>query len=288
MRRDWVILKGRCDNLKKLRYLLNRRVIQVLSAIGSNSYFKGFIDGKIYTGNSKKVCVPFMNCYSCPGARMGCPIGSLQAFLYSAKHKVSYYVIGFLTLIGVTMGRFVCGYLCPFGLIQELLYKIPSPKLKIPERLKYFKYVFLILFVVLLTVIWRGPAFCKYMCPVGTLEAGIPLSIANSSIRAATGNLFLLKVLLTVIIMLLSIITFRPFCKVICPLGAILAFFNTISIYRYEVDKSKCTSCGLCHRKCKMNVKVYENPNSLECIRCGECKEVCPTNAIKSVIKIKE
>ena len=58
----------------------------------TNGYAKGFLEGKIYKGQIKYVCVPGLNCYSCPGALGSCPIGSLQAVLDSGKFRVSCYV----------------------------------------------------------------------------------------------------------------------------------------------------------------------------------------------------
>lgn len=122
---------------------------------------------------------------------------------------------------------------------------------------------------------YGDPTFCKYICPAGTLEGGIPLTLLDTSLRSAIGFLFVWKTTLLIITIILSIIIFRPFCRFICPLGAIYSLFNQISFYRLEVDKNMCTSCGKCSRKCKMNIEVYKHPNSLECIRCGECKDVC-------------
>lgn len=274
---------------------LKRKLVQIITLISSNGYFKGFLDGHIYRGKSKSLCVPGLNCYSCPGALGSCPIGSLQAVIGDIKYKFSFYVVGFLTLVGVAMGRFVCGWLCPFGLVQELLYKIPSSKFKLNKRfaaLKYLKYVILLVFVFLLPMFWVNdigmgdPTFCKYICPAGTLEGGIPLTLLNTSLKSAIGFLFVWKTTLLIITIILSIVIFRPFCRFICPLGAIYSLFNPISVYRLEVNKAACTSCGACSRKCKMDIDVYNHPNSLECIRCGECKSACPHNAIKTVFKV--
>ena len=87
----------------------------------SNGYLRGFAKGEIFTGDSKIVCVPGLNCYSCPGALGSCPIGALQAVLGSRKFQISFYVLGFLMMVGAICGRFVCGWLCPFGLVQDLL-----------------------------------------------------------------------------------------------------------------------------------------------------------------------
>jgi polyferredoxin len=272
---------------------LRRRIIQIISTVLINANVKGFVEGKIYKGISKKMCVPGLNCYSCPGALGSCPIGSFQAVLGSAKYKISFYVTGILILFGTLMGRFICGWLCPFGLFQELLYKIPGSKFKLPKWFKYVKYGILLIFVILLPLLWvnelgmGNPTFCKYICPAGTLEGGVPLVFKNQSLQNSIGILFKWKMSILVITVVLSIFTFRPFCKMLCPLGAIYALFNPISFYRYKIDEDKCTNCGRCVKVCKMDEKVNKTPNSFECIRCGECKIVCPQNAIETVGKTK-
>ena len=101
-----------------------RRVTQILATLISNSNIKGFFQSNIYKGTLKKICVPGLNCYSCPGALGSCPIGSMQAVIGSIKYNVSLYIVGFISLMGVIFGRFICGWLCPFGLIQDLLNKL--------------------------------------------------------------------------------------------------------------------------------------------------------------------
>ncbi|KLU65301.1 putative electron transport protein YccM [Desulfosporosinus acididurans] len=274
-----------------------RKLVQFMLLISTNGYFKGFLDGSTYRGKLKSICVPGLNCYSCPGAFGACPIGSLQAVASDLSYRFSFYLAGFLTLMGITMGRFICGWLCPFGYIQELLHKIPSPKFKVGKRfqnLKYLKYIILLVFVILLPMFWvnalgmGSPTFCKYICPAGTLEGGIPLTLLDTTLRSAAGFLFAWKVCLLIVTIFASIIIFRPFCRFVCPLGAIYSLFNPISVYRFKIDKNKCTSCGICIEKCKMGVEVYKKPNSPECIRCGECKSSCPQGAIKVLINMKD
>ena len=79
-----------------------------------------FLKGTIYQGNSKKFCAPGLNCYSCPGAVAACPLGALQASLNSFPTALPLYMLGILLLFGALLGRAVCAFLCPFGLIQEL------------------------------------------------------------------------------------------------------------------------------------------------------------------------
>ena len=277
---------------KKKTSKWSRHGFQALWALLTNSYLIGFVQGKIYKGNLKKLCVPGMNCYSCPGAVGSCPIGSLQAVIGSWNFKFAFYVAGFLVFVGALVGRFVCGWLCPFGLIQDLLHKIPFPKklrtFRGDKLLRKLKYVILVVFVILLPmflvdVMGQGaPYFCKLICPVGTLEGGIPLALMNKSMHSVLGWLYAWKNVLLVATILLSIIIYRPFCKYICPLGAIYSAFNPISVFKYRVDESKCVSCGACSKSCKMGVDPVQNANHPECIRCGLCKKVCPTGAISS------
>lgn len=267
-----------------------RLIIQACFAALSNGYIKGFTQGSLYQGDIKYVCTPGLNCYSCPGAFASCPIGSLQATLNSRDYYISLYVAGILVVTGTFLGRFVCGFLCPFGLVQDLLFKIPFVKkirtLPGEKFLRWFRYLILLVFVILLPVFVMDitglgqPWFCKYICPAGTLEGGIPQTLLNENLRGAIGFLFKWKVSILVVTVISSIIIYRPFCRYICPLGAIYGLFNKVSFYRYKVDPDKCTKCGACQKICKLNIKVYENPNSLDCIRCGECKAGCPKKAI--------
>ena len=286
---------------KKNRYKIMdnfRHAFQSLWFLITNSYVEGFKTGKIYGGNLKKICVPGMNCYSCPGAKGSCPIGSLQAVIGNANFKFSYYIVGFLFFIGALMGRFVCGWLCPFGLIQDLLYKIPFFKkiktFKYDKYLRKLKYFILLIFVIILPmfvvdILGQGsPYFCKLICPIGMLEGGIPLVLLNKSMRGAIGFLYYWKGTILILTILLSIMIYRPFCKYICPLGAIYSFFNPISIFKYRLDKNKCISCGRCKKVCQMNVDPTKNCNHKECIRCARCKNACPVDAISCGIKEKK
>ncbi|MBF1261056.1 MAG: 4Fe-4S binding protein [Lachnoanaerobaculum sp.] len=267
-----------------------KNIIQALATLATNANLKGFFEGKIYTGNTKVACVPGLNCYSCPGAVGSCPIGSLQAVIGSKKFSISYYVFGIMILIGALLGRLVCGLLCPFGFVQDLLYKIPTPKFKIPEKidrpLRYLKYAILLVFVILLPMFLTNqfglgaPYFCKLICPAGTLGGALPLLATNEGLRATIGFLFFWKLSILIVIVALSIFTYRPFCKYICPLGAFYSFFNKIGFYKMEFVSDKCVNCGLCEKSCKMDINVRANPNSLECIRCGACTAACRHDAL--------
>ena len=277
-------------NFSGISQLLSRfrGAIQAGAALLTNIHLLNFFKGKIYQGAGKTICVPGLNCYSCPAASGACPIGAFQAVVGSSKFGFSYYITGFIILLGVLLGRFICGFLCPFGWFQELLHKIPTKKFstKKLKPLTHLKYIVLIVMVFLLPAFVVNevgigdPFFCKYLCPQGVLEGAIPLAIASSGIRAALGALFTWKFSILLTVTLLSVLFYRPFCKWLCPLGAFYALFNKVSLFKMNVDKSKCISCGKCAKACKMDVDVTKTPNHSECIRCGICVRACPTNAV--------
>ena len=278
------------DKKKPFSFLLARwrGLVQACAALLTNLHLPNFLTGTLYRGAGKTVCVSGLNCYSCPGAAGACPIGSFQAVVGSSKFSFSYYITGILILLGVLLGRFICGFLCPFGWFQELLHKIPTRKLS-TKRLKpltYIKYAVLLLAVVLLPALIANdvgmgdPFFCKYLCPQGVLEGAIPLAAVNSGIRSALGVLFSWKLGILITVIVLSVLFYRPFCKWLCPLGAFYALVNRVSLFGMKVDKHKCVSCGKCAKACKMDVDVTKNPDHTECIRCGMCIRACPTKAV--------
>lgn len=271
----------------KLIARFKRHIIQLLAALLYNLNFEGFATGTIYQGSSKGICVPGLNCYSCPGAIGACPIGSLQAALVASDQKLPLYVIGTILAFGALLGRTVCGWLCPFGLIQDLLDKAPLPKVRKGAWSRAFswgKYVILIGLVIIAPLVLLGatgvgtPAFCAYLCPTGTLEAGIPLVTMNEGLRFMLGSLFNWKVGVLVALVLVSLFVYRPFCRFLCPLGALYSFFNRFALLRYRVDNEACTSCGACLAVCKVDIRTVSDR---ECIQCGACVTSCETNAIR-------
>ncbi len=267
-----------------------RKIIQLYAALLYNAHIRGFISGEIFQGATKNICVPGLNCYSCPGAIGACPLGSLQNALAESKTKLPTYILGIILLYMIIFGRTICGWLCPVGLLQELLYKIKTPKLKknkITRALSYFKYVLLVVLVIILPLIYALqtkniplPAFCKYICPAGTFEGAIFLlaNPNNTDFFSMLGGLFTWKFMLLIIFIVGSVFIFRFFCRFFCPLGAIYGLFNKIAVLGVKVDDEKCNSCGACVSKCKMDIKTVGDS---ECIQCGECISVCHSGAIR-------
>ena len=264
-----------------------RRIIQLYAALLTNANLKGFGNGKIYQGAVKNFCAPGLNCYSCPAASASCPLGALQNALASSNARLPLYMLGILLLFGILMGRWICGFLCPFGLIQDLLYKIKTPKVRkspVTRILSYLKYVILVVFVIIMPVLYASqsfplPGFCKYICPSGTLlgAGGLLSNEANHNMFSMLGPLFTWKFCLLVGIIVGAVFIYRLFCRFLCPLGAIYGLFNRISILGIRLEKPKCTNCGICTGACDMDIR---HVGDHECISCGNCITACPTGAI--------
>ena len=276
-----------------MRQSIRRKLIQMLAFFMSNPRLDNFLSGRLCKGEWKGLCVPGLNCYSCPAAAFACPIGALQAVITSAGFWFSYYVAGFLLAVGVLLGRFICGFLCPFGLFQELLHKVPMPKRSLWVPLLYAKYFILLIFVLLLPLLWTDfsgagrPTFCEYICPAGTLEAGLPLLAVHPEFRQVLGGLFAWKSLILALVIIGSMLNYRFFCKSLCPLGAIYGLLNRISLYRLQLRREACVACGKCRSVCHMGVDPARNPGAAECIRCGECVAACPEQALSLGFSIK-
>lgn len=278
------------DNIKetiKSWFPNQRRLIQLYSALLYNAHVKGFISGSIYTGNVKGLCVPGLNCYSCPGAVGACPLGALQNAVSASGSGSLSYVLGIIMLYGIILGRTVCGYLCPTGLLQELLYKIPTVKMRknrFTSGLSLLKYVILLVFVFIIPF-WYSlkhfplPAFCKYICPTGTFEGAVGLlsNRANSVLFSLLGLLFTRKFVILCVLSCLSVFIFRAFCRFFCPLGALYGLFSRFNLIGVKLDDSRCVDCGICVKYCEMDIKKVADR---ECINCGECIDKCPTKAI--------
>ena len=283
--------------------MARRALVQAAATAACNPAVWNFFSGSVSRSPLKNVCVPGLNCYSCPSAIASCPLGALQLSLASGRFPS--FAAGFLILAGLLGGRAICAFLCPFGFFQEVLAWISGKLQRLfrpktgaerlarlsassslsprAQALRLSKYFFLALFVVILPLAGHfrigvsSPFFCALLCPAGTLEAGIPLALANNALRSAIGFLFGWKAALLIALAAWCFFAFRPFCKYVCPLGAIYSLFNKTAVFGVQVDGEKCASCGKCAASCKMNAKAV---NSAECIRCGECASACPHGAI--------
>ncbi len=271
-----------------------RQISLYLWLLLTNSYLAFPFTKNLYQGPLKILCSPGLNCYSCPAATLYCPIGSIQQLLLGLRFNLetgSYffglYIIGSLGIIGTLFGRFICGWACPFGLFQELLFKISPRKFIIPKVLTFGKYLTLAILVVILPLVVVDsyqigqPWFCKYLCPTGTIEAGLPMLLLMPDLRSIVGTLFFFKLAIAFFFTGWSIVASRPFCRTTCPLGAFYSFFHKYSVLKLVHIPANCTGCKKCFDVCPVEIHFDETPDSKECIKCLKCKhEACNFNAI--------
>jgi hypothetical protein len=198
-----------------LHRILFRRITQSFLGIGvTNGYLKGFVPpGTLWQGQSRGFCVPALNCYACPGSLFACPIGTLQHFVII--RAVPMYFLGFFVTFCIAIGRMACGTICPFGYLQEILYKFRSTKLRIPAWMTYIKYAMLAGLVFVIPYYTLQPWFSK-LCPVGTLIGGLPWVTVNPEIRLMIHELLWVKIALLITVVSFSALSKRPFCRVIC------------------------------------------------------------------------
>ena len=104
--------------------------------------------------------------------------------------------------------------------------------------------------------------------------------IHGKRLHLEIGGLFFYKLGLAAVILLACLVIFRPFCKYLCPLGAIYALTNRFSLYRMHLDAQRCSGCGACASACPMQTDPAKKPNGAECIRCGACVRTCPSQAL--------
>lgn len=232
---------------------------QLTTAVLANSFFFPVL---------KFFPCPVFNCYACPLAIFACPIGTLQHFFIIGAFPFA--TLGILGLTGAMVGRMTCGWLCPFGYLQDLLAKLKKKKWVIPKWLFYFRYATLVVLVIWLPWWLKAPWFSK-LCPAGTLQAGIPWLLLKADIRAQAGLVFGVKIAILAFFLLWMVLSKRPFCRTTCPLGAIFSLFNKVSLIKLEVSQEPCTGCGNCQDVCPVEIDIRDDPNSMNCIRCLEC-----------------
>ncbi len=270
-----------------------RRWVQAVATLAQNAYLAFPWTGTLYQGPLKGLCSPGLNCYSCPAAVLACPIGALQQAMGAVRpalrwgtYRLGFYVLGSLLAIGLVLGRFPCGWLCPFGLLQDGLYKLRAPKVAVPRFLGALRYAVLGVLVIALPL-WAtkpfgyGEAwFCQLLCPAGTLEAGALLFLMPD-LREQLGGNFALKVGILVGVLGWAVVSYRPFCRTLCPLGAVYGLLNRGSLLSLHWDPTRCGDCRACVDGCEVEVDPRRAPGSPACLRCFGCaRERCPSSAL--------
>jgi polyferredoxin len=265
-----------------------RLKVQLIGLAVLNSYFWAPI--------GKYACIPVLNCYACSLATTACPIGTITAF--ALVREIPYYVIGTLGMVGVAVGRIFCGWACPFGLLQDLLYRLRSPKWRLPRGANALKYALLLALVIAAPISLGGGAqkagsdrvvkqstgavdYCALVCPMGTLEAGVPGLVINAKIREDMSWKSWLKLGLLAAVLGLMIVSRRSFCRTLCPLGAAMALMSKTSFLHLSTDQDRCTRCMRCVAACPTYARTVPDETrrkeaTAECVLCLECVRRCP------------
>lgn len=249
----------------------SRRIVQSLSLVLLHSS---------WGPDLKWICNPVLSCHSCALAWFACPIGVFVHF--SGYHLFPFLALGMVLLIGVAFGRLLCGWVCPFGFLQDMLHKIPGRKLTLPAWTGYIRYAVLILMVFLIpyflgeSTAW---SFCR-ICPASALQVTLPHIITTRTFTLTAGTI--VKLALLVVVVVAAILSSRAFCKVLCPIGALLAPLNLLSFWTVKFAPG-CTLCKKCDTVCPVDgdpsVRMREGqaPNrALDCIVCHDCASACP------------
>lgn len=213
----------------------------------------------------------------------------LTAFIngsFSAGELFPQIILVFMVfLITALWGRFFCGFLCSFGMLQELIFfffkRVISGKVRIPEWfdsvMKFLKYVILA-FIVAGVWILALPVDSSWnpWGVFGILVSG-NLSIISSVIPTVGFVLFLA-------IVIGSLFVGRFFCRYLCPLGALFAVVSRKRLYKIRRQSVSCTNCGLCTRSCSMGIRIPEKNAvvSGECIQCMQCLSICPKESLSA------
>jgi len=236
-------------------------------------------------------CYPFFYCHSCPASTSACPLKAIEKSVFQGNFNLRLLLFPILIIgfFGVLSGRAICGWACPIGLLQRFTgrfaRKIKNNHLikklgqnKIEPYFRYIKYLLLI-GLVGLTSYFIGFMFTD-ICPVGVLTGTIPTLLMNPG-KFVPDFFFWAAIVVFILFIILIFVIERGWCRYFCPVGALLAPFNKISILHVSVNKKNCIHCNACSEVCPMGIDVPNMNRDPECILCGKCINVCPNNCIK-------
>lgn len=196
-----------------------------------------------------------------------CPVSAVQNILFKAG--TAYLILFLIPLVSTAIfGRFYCGYVCPFGALSELLH-VKKLRISVDKRwdkiLKYLKYIILIILVLR---VFLGSEAVTDLTPFKAL-----FSFGGSWLNWSLTGLFVG----------LSVFFYRPFCKYLCPYGALMALISRFSLFKIKSDES-CINCTLCVKNCPMDAMNENIQTNSECIFCGECCQNCPKDSLNASI----
>jgi len=263
-----------------------RRWVQMLTLAASNLYVVSWL---------RFVPCGFLNCSRCPWATVKCPLiafqtGAMVMGLYGSMPPKTISLImltgAVLLVFGTTLATWTCGWLCPFGFIQDMFHKIPTPKFRLPGWVGWGRLPLFVLLGIAASHWTQSLFFCS-ICPPGTINrliqdaAGIP-----QFLRGPEGTLAPVSAGVLIATLLLAVFSYRPFCNLLCPIGGLYGLFNRISGLFRNAEPKKCNACGLCKNACDQGLAPLKDRDHASCERCFECHKACPRGALKADVRL--
>ncbi|MCK4258435.1 MAG: 4Fe-4S binding protein [Halanaerobiales bacterium] len=220
-----------------------------------------------------------------PNLHAICPLGGIatlysmitQDIIVKKLHTSNIVLMWSVIAMGIFLGAAFCGWICPFGTVQEYIGRLGRKIFKkrynkfIPKKIKpflqAFRYIFLA--IILYKTVETGKLFFAPYDPYHTL------------FNIWSDELSIISFVILGITILAGLIEERAWCKYACPLGAINGLFNKISIFKIHRNEKQCLDCGICNRECPMDIDV-DNKSKITssiCVRCGKCVSICPAKS---------
>ena len=183
----------------------------------------------------------------------------------------------FFLVLAVIGNKIICGWACPFGAMQELIYSIPVPRIMRRWKAPFWltNSIRSVLFFVVLLFLFgivggrKGFVIYHYLNPFNLFDLDFESWIILTTVIAALA---------------LSLFIYRPFCHLICPFGFISWIAERLSLTRVKIEHDKCTNCGACIRACPSEAAkgiVSAKLFGADCFSCARCLNVCPVDAIR-------
>lgn len=258
--------------IKSIRFIVQIIMLFTVSVAALNHYLTSIGSGIKWISESTFH-------YICPI----CGVTSIYSFITSSSLWVVKLkstlgiVLGIVIILSVLFGPVICGFFCPLGAIQDITARIGKKIFKnkyntfvsekLNSKLKYLRYVSLIA-TIALTSISGGVMILEKINPYHAY-----LSIFNR--RFSTIGFIVLGFVICA-----SFIIHRPWCRFLCPYGALLGLSNKIKVLRIFRKKQTCIGCTKCSRSCPMRIQIHktEEVRDISCISCMECVDdkVCP------------
>lgn len=220
-----------------------------------------------------------------------CPFGAMETLItwltagtmISKIHPSNLVLGGALLVATLLAGNAFCGWICPLGSIQDLVWRLGRrlhlPELRVPARLdKHLRWG---RFLVLAVVIWFSVSTAK----LWFADYDPYLAIFGLDWLFNPGGMAVVGVAVAGVMLIGSSLVNRLWCRYLCPLGGVLSVVSRFSLLRVRRNQDACTDCTLCDRPCPVGLQVSAAAPavSADCIGCLDCVATCPVKGALSV-----